>query len=59
MMEYWNNGRVQFAFGGTRSVASGHDGAWPSRVSTLSFPVIPTFPYSNIPVSLQVNTLCQ
>jgi hypothetical protein len=31
MMEWWNNGVLQFAFGGTRSVASGHDEAWPSR----------------------------
>jgi hypothetical protein len=42
--KYWNNEVFQFVFGGTRFVASGHDGAWPSRAD------IPH--HSNIPVKL-------
>lgn len=44
MVEQWNNGLIHFAFGGTRSVASGHDGAWPS--TGLYFP---SFHHSSIP----------
>ncbi len=46
MLEYWNVGMSRFTFGGTRSVASGHDGAWPSRAA-ISFP--PIFHHSHIP----------
>jgi hypothetical protein len=45
MLEYWNSRRGHGKqSGGTRSVASGHDEAWPSKY------MIPSFPYSNIPV---------
>ena len=44
MVEYWNN--EQIPFGGTRSVASGHDEAWPSRGDIPHHSNIPIFQHS-------------
>jgi hypothetical protein len=50
MMDWWNDDVFQCAFGGTRSVASGHDEAWPSKtwlLTLLDYSNIPSFHYSS------------